>query len=376
MDANQYSLAKTTIQTDKLLNNIDVFKKKMNPDTAFMAVIKADAYSHGAVPLAQVMETAESVDYFGVAQLQEALELRAAAIQTPILIFNAVRPDEVDCAIQNEITMTVFSTELAQKIAERAKALKTKAIVHLKIDTGMARIGVSTFKEAFELYQILDNHYVDIEGIYTHFADATDTSPDSFTKKQFSHFQKILDQFAVYTIDFGLIHVCNSVATINFPAYHLDMVRVGIGLYGFDPRTDAEKPLPLAPIQQLDAVVTHIKDFPADASIGYNRTYYSKKPMQVATIALGYADGIPRALSNKAAFTYNGINLPIVGLICMDQIMLDCSAVPELAVGNTVNYFGDPKEGYTSIVTHAQTADSSEYELLCRIGNRVERVYE
>lgn len=376
MHTTHYSLAKATIQTDKLLNNIQTFKNKMNAETAFMAVVKADAYSHGAVPLAQIMEAAEAVDYFGVAQLQEALELRAAGIQTPILIFNTVRPEEVDLAIQKEITMTVFSKAMAEKISERAKKLQTKALVHLKIDTGMARIGVATFKEAYELYQILDHHNVDIEGIYTHFADANDTSPDSFAHTQFARFQKILDQFMVYNIDFGLTHVCNTAATINFPAYHLDMVRVGLGLYGFNPRADAEKQYDLAPIQQVDAVVTHIKDLPAGASVGYSRTYYAKEPIRVATVAVGYADGIPRVLSNKGTFTYKGMDLPIIGLVCMDQVMLDCSAVPELTVGNTVNYFGDPTEGYTSIVTHAETTESSKYELLCRIGNRVERIYK
>lgn len=376
MNTKQYALAQASIQTKKLLENIHCFKQQTTADTAFMAVIKANAYSHGSVPLAEVMEKAEAVDYFGVAQLQEALELRAANIQTPILIFNAVRPDEVALAIQHEVTMTVFSKEIAERIAQEAKNLKIKALVHLKIDTGMGRIGVSTFAEAYALYQILDNHYVDIEGIYTHFADANDTGPENFTAQQFSRFQKILDQFAVYTIDFALTHVCNTAATINFPAYHLDMVRVGLGLYGFNPTTTAAKQLDLQPIQQLDTIVTHVKDYPAGASIGYSRTYFTEEPIRVATIALGYADGVPRALSNQASFTYEGIELPIVGLICMDQMMLDCSAAPTLTVGDAVNYFGDPKDGYTSIVTHAQTADSSKYELLCRIGNRVERIYE
>lgn len=376
MTIKQYALAKATIQKDKLLHNIQTFKKEMNADTAFMAVIKANAYSHGAISLAQIMEESGLVDYFGVAQLQEAVELRTAGIQTPILVFNAVRADEVAVAIQQDITMTVFSKEIAEKITDQTKKLKTKATVHLKIDSGMGRIGVSTFQEAFELYRILDHHYVDIEGIYTHFAEATDTSLNNFTQTQFARFQKILDRFMVHNIEFGLTHVCNTAATINFPAYHLDMVRVGLGLYGFNPNKDAEKQLPLRPIQQVDAVVTHVKDFPAGASIGYNRTFFSKQPMRIATIALGYADGVPRALSNKAAFTYQGVELPIVGLICMDQIMLDCSAMPDLAVGDAVNYFGDPAAGYISLVSHAETAESSEYELLCRIGNRVERVYE
>lgn len=376
MIPTKYSFVKATNRTDQLLNNIKSFKKHINQETAFMAVVKANAYSHGAIPLAQVMEQAGAVDYFGVAQLQEALQLREEKIETPILLFNAVRFGEIDLAIKNEITLTVFSKEMAEAIALRAKELSIKALVHLKIDSGMARIGISDFKEALAIYRALDSHFVDIEGIYTHFADANHTGPDNFTNEQFSHFQKILDQFAVYNIDFGLTHACNTAATLNFPAYHLDMVRVGIGLYGFNPIEESNQEIELTPIQKLDALVTHVKEFPAGESVGYSRTYFSKTPMRIATVAIGYADGLPKALSNKAHFTYDGIQLPIIGQVCMDQVMLDCSAVPQLAAYDYVNYFGDPKEKQTSVADFAEIAHSSTYELLCRIGNRVERLYE
>lgn len=370
------SLAKATIETDKLINNINELKKQIKNETFFMAVVKADAYGHGAIPLAQVMEEAKVVDYFGVAQLQEALELRETEIKTPILIFNSLRIDEIDLAIQKEITMTVFSKDIAEKIVIRAGKLNKKAIVHLKIDTGMARLGVSSFEEAFELYQLLDSDFVHIEGIYTHFADANQLSPNPFTQKQFARFQDILEQFNIHDIRFELAHSCNTAATLNFPDYHLDMVRVGIGLHGFNPTTGNEKELSLSPIQKLDAMVTHVKDIPAGKNVGYNRTYFSTENMRIATIAIGYADGVALSLSNKASFTYKGTKLPIIGQICMDQIMLDCSVVPDLAVGDYVNYFGDPAENYSSIVDLANAALSTEYEMLCRIGNRVERIYE
>lgn len=377
----EYSLVKAKISIDKLLNNINEIKKGLMKNTSFMAVIKADAYSHGAIRLAKEMEQVGAVDYFGVAQLQEAIELRDVGVKTPILVLSTVRTNEIDLIIKNGITMTVFSKEIAEKITERATTLNKKVRVHLKIDTGMARLGTSTFEEAFELYQILDTPFVEVEGIFTHLADADEPSPNSFSHHQFTHFQNIIHQFIEREIDFKLKHVCNTAGTLNFPDYHLDMVRVGIGLYGFNPTTVSEKmvekqSIPLSPIQNLNTMVTHVKDLPAGKSVGYNRTYYSTETTRVATIAIGYADGVPKILSNQAVFTYQGKKLPIIGQICMDQIMLDCSAVPDLAVGDYVNYFGDPNEGYSSVVDLAKKVGSSEYELLCHIGNRVERLYK
>lgn len=375
MNVTDVSLSKATIQTNHLLKNIETFKALLTDNTKFMAVIKANAYSHGSVPLAHKMEEAGAADYFGVAQLSEALELREAGIKTPILIFNSVRPNEIELAIKNDVTMTVFSSEVALKIVHIAEDLNHLAKVHLKIDSGMARLGVTTFKEALEVHQSLTSENIVIEGIYTHFADAIEESPENFTHQQFTRFKAIVDNFEEQEIFFDLRHSCNTAATINFPEYHLDMVRVGLGLYGLDPTAGSKNKIKLEPIETVSAVVTHIKDFPAGQSVGYGRTFVSENPMRIATVAIGYADGVAKSLSNKGNFTFDGHKLPILGEVCMDQVMLDCSEVGELMIGDMITYFGNPKNDDLLLTEVAKTADASQYDLLCRIGNRVKRVY-
>lgn len=376
MNFSDVSLSKATIQTDYLLKNIDAFKQLLTADTKFMAVIKANAYSHGAVPLARKMEENRAADYFGVAQLSEALKLRADEIKTPILVFNLMRANDMERAIQEEITLTVFSEEVAANVVETAEQLEKKVKVHLKIDSGMARLGVTTFKEALAVYEALDSPFVKVEGIYTHFADAYEETTESFTHEQFARYKDILDQFEQKDVQFDLKHTCNTAATINFPEYHLDMVRVGLGLYGYDPTVGGDREIELTPLETVQTTVTHIKDFPANESVGYNRTYFSKEAMRIATIAIGYADGVAKSLSNKGFFTYKGHKLPIIGSVCMDQIMLDCSEVPALKIGDEVTYFGESTNGDLTAKEVADIVGESEYDLLCRIGNRVERVYE
>ena len=234
MDRKDVSLSTAIIEIMDLLKNIQAFKNLLTTKTKFMAVVKADAYSHGAVPLAREMEERKAADYFGVAQLSEALELRKAGIRMPILVFNAVRPEDISYAIQQNVTLTVFTKELAKDIAATAEELETKVNVHLKIDTGMARLGVTTFEEAYDIYQQLNSDYVHVEGIFTHFAQATDDSMENYTHEQFRRFKKVLDDFDAKGISFELRHSCNTAGTINFPEYHLDMVRVGLGLYIFN----------------------------------------------------------------------------------------------------------------------------------------------
>lgn len=376
MTFKETALSKATIRIQELLSNIEAFKEILTEQTKFMAVIKANAYSHGAVRLAGEMETAYAVDYFGVAQLSEALELRAHGIQTPILIFNSIRENEVEQVIKEKLTMTVFSVEVAEAIVRTAEKLQLEAHVHLKIDSGMARLGVVDFDEAMAVYEALESDYVSVEGIYTHFADAKENTPDNFTHEQFTRFKQILHAFDERGIAFTLRHCCNTAGTINFPDYHLDMVRVGLGLYGQNPTADNQDALNLTPIQTVQTTVTHVKYFPAGESVGYGRTYVSKEPMRIATVAIGYADGVAKSLSNKGFFTYRGHRLPILGEVCMDQLMLDCSNIPNLGVGDRVTYFGDPKDGDLRISEVAEMAHASQYDLLCRIGDRVERVYE
>ena len=375
MDITNVALSKATIQTNHLLNNIQAFKNLLAEDTKLMAVVKADAYSHGAISLSREMEAHRAADYFGVAQLSEALALREAGIETPILIFNAVRPQEIEYAVEQEITMTVFTSELASLIVQHAERLEKEATVHIKIDTGMARLGVTTFEEAYAIYQRLQSDFVSVEGIFTHFADAKEDSPENYTHEQFSRFKHILDQFETKDITFDLRHSCNTAGTINFPDYHLDMVRVGLGLYGLNPSVNNQDKIKLTPIQTVETTVTFVKDFPAGESVGYGRTYVAKEPIRIATVAIGYADGVAKSLSNKGFFTYKGQRVPILGEVCMDQIMLDVSAVLDIQIGDLVSYFGNPADGNIQITEVAKTAIASQYDLLCRMGSRVKRVY-
>lgn len=376
MNLSDLSLSTATISTEKLIANVNAFRGLLEPSTKFMAVIKANAYSHGAVVFAEVMEEAGVADFFGVAQLREAIELREAGIETPILVFNSVRPTEVAFAIENQVTMTVFSKEVAKEVVRIAEELDLEARVHLKVDSGMARLGVTTFDEALSVYHALISPNVVVEGVYTHFAKATDTSTENFTHEQFSHFNAIIDLFGMHDVQFDIRHSCNTAGTLNYPNYHLDMVRVGLGLYGMNPNPNSEIQIDLEPLERVSTTVTHVKDFPAGETVGYDRTYTSDSTMKVATIAIGYADGVAKSLSNKGYFTYKGYKLPILGAVCMDQIMLDSSKVPDLSVGDEVTYFGDPRDGDLLMTEVAATAGDSQYDLLCRIGNRVNRVYQ
>lgn len=375
MNITDVALSTATIQTNDLLNNINAFKNLIAVDTKLMAVVKADAYSHGAIPLAREMEAQSAADYFGVAQLREALELREAGIQMPILIFNACRPIEIVYAIQQNIAMTVFTPQMAEEIVKVAKTLGKTAVVHLKIDSGMARLGVTTYEAAREIYDILLSDAVYIEGIFTHFADAKEDSSDNYTHEQFRRFKHILDLFEADGIKFDLRHCCNTAGTINFPEYHLDMVRIGLGLYGLNPSVSQQEKIKLTPIQTVETTITFIKDFPAGESVGYGRTYTSIEPIRIATVAIGYADGVAKSLANKGYFTYKGQRVPILGEVCMDQIMLDVSEITDIKIGDHVTYFGDPEDGNIQITEVARTVAASQYDLLCRMAPRVKRVY-
>lgn len=376
MNYKEVALSQATIETSALLKNIQAFKNILQPTTKFMAVVKANAYSHGAVKLAGEMEAARAVDFFGVAQLSEALELRENGIETPILIFNIMRDEEIKYALKKNVTLTVFSKEFAYAVVKVAEELDVVAKVHLKVDSGMARLGVTTYEEAAEVYAALQSPNVDVEGIYTHFADAKENQPDNFTHEQFARFKAILDDFATAGAHFEIRHCCNTAGTINFPDYHLDMVRVGLGLYGLNPAANNQEAIQLTPIQTVQTTITHLKDFPAGESVGYGRSYVSKAPMRIATVAIGYADGVAKSLSNKGYFSYQGERLPILGEVCMDQIMLDCTAITDLKIGDQVVYFGKPVDGNMQVTEVAKYANASQYDLLCRISARVQRIYK
>ncbi len=361
--------------------NIQQFKQWIGPETKLLCVLKANAYGHDAVMYATFIQEEGYADYLGVAQLEEAKELRDAHITLPILIFNPAPPKHIAYAIEENITLPIFTKEAAHAVVETAEMLQKIVKVHLKVDSGMNRIGVKSVTDAVEIARILNHSkWVDLEGIFTHFTDADEKPANAFTKEQFAFYMKCVQAIEQDGHTFAIRHCCNTSATLNFPEYHLDMVRVGIGLHGYlpDESMAAYAPFPLHPVMEVAAPITHIKTTPAHQFIGYGCTYQTPKDETIATVALGYADGVERRLSNHFNFTTHQQQFPAVGRVCMDQTMVKLQGDQEnLNVGDFLIYYGDYTTFPTvnNVHTLAAQAGTFHYEFLCHLGQRVKHVW-
>jgi alanine racemase len=370
MEFTHYRDTWVEINLDAIEHNVKQFKAKLDASCRFMAVVKADGYGHGAVGVAQAAIKG-GADYLGVAFLDEALQLRHAGITTPVLILGYTAPHYVEPAIKNDITMTLFSEEVLDSVMEHAEKLNKKAKIHLKVDTGMGRVGVQTKEEALKLAKkALSSPWIVLEGIFTHFADA-DSSDPSYTKQQFANFVEVIDYLRGHEIEIPIKHCCNSAGTMNFPEFHLDMVRVGISLYGLLPSPDvAHQAFHLKQALTFKTKIAAVKRVKRGQAISYGCTYKTEREAIIATIPVGYADGLSRLLSNRGTMTVCGKQVPIVGRVCMDQTMLDVSAISNVQVGDEVTIFGDKQ-----IDEVAKLMGTINYEVVCLIGKRVPRVY-
>lgn len=359
---------KAVINIFNLENNLKVVKSLVGK-RKIMGVVKANAYGHGLVRISKVLE--KEVDYLGVAYIEEAIILRENGVKSPILVLGAVHKQQIDDYILNDIEITGSSLEKIQAISKRAKSLKKKAKVHIKIDTGMGRIGVQWdrvdrfFKKLFES-KILEN--IEIVGIYTHFSSA-DTDK-IFTKKQNERFKKVLRVLSRYKNPQDLlVHAANSSTVANYSGDFLnDMVRVGLLLYGYSDNLKVQKKL--KPVMSFKTVVSYFKVLEKDSAVGYNQTYTTKRKTRVVTLPVGYADGYPIEFSNKAHAFLNNKIYPVVGKICMDQCMVD--------IGNGKAYVGDEVELFgenISLWSLCEGTIKSPYTLLAGISERVPRVY-
>lgn len=374
MNYGSYRYTRAEIDLDKLSYNVNKMKEKLSSHTKFMAVIKADAYGHGAVEIGRHLERLE-VDYLAVAVLDEAMELREAGVTSPILLLSPIEPDTIPVAIKNNIAITVYSKDIASAVHNHAERIQKNVVVHLKIDSGMGRIGARNKEDAFMLCQTLTSDFIHIEGIYTHFAEAENVKDPSYTKKQYKRFMAIVDDLKNHGLNFDITHCCNTAAALTYPEYHLDMIRTGISLFGYHPDETMTKTIDLKPIMKIVTHAAFIKEVEAGESIGYGRSFITQKPSKIATILLGYADGIPRELSNRWHLSMNDDEAPIIGRICMDQLMVDVTNLEGFNKDDELVYIGDPAEGYPSIYTMADMTDSFHYEILCGIGKRIPRVY-
>ncbi len=360
---------------DHLLHNFHEFRR-IAPKSKIMGVVKADAYGHGAVTVARVLAEA-GADYFGVTALDEALELRKSGITLPILVLNHILYRRVPEAIENGITLTVFSEEMAKAVSLAAVKLKKTAAIHIKVDTGMTRIGFNADEAVDAIHRIHELPGIYIEGVFTHYASADETDP-AYTLLQFERYQRVL---AALKIPVPIRHTANSAAAIMFPETQLDMIRPGIALYGCYPSEEVDKRrIDLRPCLSLKSQVVRVNDVPAGVPVSYGRIFTTARPSKIATIPIGYADGYSRILTGKSsgAFWIDGqvYRAPVVGKICMDSCMLDITDTPDggerIKLGDEVVLFG---EGFIPIEEVARELGTVNYEVMCMLSRRVPRFY-
>lgn len=369
------------IHLNRLRNNVYSIRDTLSPGCRMMAMVKADAYGHGAVPVAKVMAD-YGVDWFGVSNLEEAIQLRAAGISQPILIVSYTPPEEAVRLAEYHITQAVVSTEHGVALNEKAVAAGVQLAVHVKVDTGMSRVGIPCYDAASvdaaasAIAAICRLPALQAEGIFTHFASADEQEDDGFTAGQFELFTAVIDNLKRQGISFPLRHCCNSAATLRFPKYHLDMVRPGIILYGLMPSAWMGKAYPdFQPVMELKSTVSMVKSTPPHRPVSYNRTYSTATATRLATVAIGYGDGCSRLMSNRGHMLVAGGTAPVVGRICMDQCMLDVTALPQVKAGDVVTVFGSDGDRVLPADDIAAWMGTINYEVVCLVGRRVPRLY-
>ncbi|PAB58753.1 alanine racemase [Anaeromicrobium sediminis] len=363
------------INLDNLKYNMMQIRNRVSKDIKVGAVIKADGYGHGALEIADTL-LESGADYLMVATLGEALQLREKYDQVPILVLGYTPNECADDVINNNISQTIYNMEQAKYYNEMAEYLEKKAILHIKIDTGMGRLGFKPTPSSVEdILQINSLSHVELEGIYTHFAVADETDK-TFTKEQFNKFVYVIETLEKNNVNIKIKHTSNSAAIIDMDSTHLDMVRAGIILYGLYPSENIQKSLlDVKPILSLKAKVSNVKVIDKGETVGYGRKYQAPDKTKIATIPIGYADGFTRMLSGKANVLINGKLAPVVGRICMDQCMVDVSSIENVKIGDEVVLIGSSGKNYISVDTIAQSLDTINYEVVCMINKRVPRVY-
>ena len=362
------------INMDTLKENIINIRKITNKNAMVMAVVKADAYGHGAVNVANLL-LKNGADRLAVADLDEAMELRDAGISAEILILGASFKEDIENLVRYNITSAVFSYDFAKLLSDEAVKQKRTAKIHIKLDTGMSRIGYvagdNNDSIIDEILKISKLPNIFIEGIFSHFA-TSDEKDSSYTFEQFEEFLKVCDSLKEKGLKIPIRHIANSAAIMSYPETHLDMVRAGIILYGFYPSNDVNKNIiKLKPVMTLKSRITLIKEI-SDRGVSYGKTYIAPKGTKVATVPLGYADGYTRMLNGKAEMVAKDIKVKVIGRICMDQCMIDVTNVHNIKVDDEVIIFGD---GLLTADDLAESLGTINYEIICMVARRVPRKY-
>ena len=356
------------INLKAIKENILAIKNLLASKVKFMAVVKANAYGHGAVAVARAAVEA-GAEYLSVANLKEALELRAAGILAPILILTESPTSVVDEIIEYDLTQTTYSVAEAKALSDEAKKRNKIAKVHVKIDTGMGRGGVLPSEALAFITKIASFDGLMIEGVFTHFALAEEPQ-DTFTTAQFEKFKQVIERLG----HIPLKHAANSAAVLHHSQTQLDMVRVGLMMYGLYPQGNGRGLVSLKPALSFKSRVSYVKKIPAGTPVSYGSTYVTRSETNLVTVPVGYADGYSRRLSNKGQVIIRGQRFPVVGRVTMDLIMVDVGQT-QVAVGDEVVLIGEQNNQMISADEVAKLADTISYEVITGIGKRVARVY-
>jgi len=368
-------------------HNIAELRRITRAESRFMAVVKANGYGHGAVEVAQAALDS-GADRLGVARLHEAVELREAGIGAPILIFGLTPPEGTDTLLDLDLTQAVFTVDAAEELAAKTISKGKRLRVHIKVDTGMGRLGLlagepkareatgSAASHRFgEVSAIAGLPGLEVEGLFTHFATA-DHTDKAYANRQMQRFLELVDLLKQQGLEFPLNHAANSAALIDMPESHLDMVRPGIVTYGLYPSAEVEQSrVELKPVMEWKARIVQLKKVPAGFGVSYGITFETPRPTTLATVAVGYADGLSRALSSRGQMLVGGQRVPIVGRICMDLTLLDVGEVSDVAVGDEVVILGRQGDEMLSADEMAASLDTINYEVVSTVTSRVPRIY-
>lgn len=376
-----YQRIHARVSLDAILENMEHMKANLAPGTRIMAVIKTDGYGHGAVPIAKELELLDYCCGFAVATAEEAFILRKAGIRKPVLVLGYTFPYSYRRMIQEDIRMTVFLPETLSQLSEAARELDTwktgkRARVHIKVDTGMNRIGIRPDEEGLSFVkEALGMREIQVEGIFTHFARADEADKTAARRQlaRFREFTALIEKETGYRIP--VRHCSNSAGIVELPEANMDMVRAGITLYGLWPSGEVKRSISLHPALSLHSRIVYIKEIGEGDEVSYGGIFRASSGMRVATIPAGYGDGYPRGLSARGYVLIHGKRAAILGRICMDQFMVDVTGIPEASMGDEVTLIGRDGDEEITMERLGELSGRFNYELACNLGKRIPRVY-
>lgn len=373
----KYQRVYAEVDLTAILDNMERMHENLQPGTLMIGVIKTDGYGHGAVPIGKELEKLSYVFGYAVATAEEAFSLREAGLKKPILILGYTFPYCYEELIKQDIRPAVFRADALRELDDCARRLGKKASVHIKVDTGMSRVGIRPDEEGRSFLRCLSElPNIEVEGIFTHFARADEQDKRSARKQlaQFTGFVEEAERILDRTIP--VKHCSNSAGILTMPEANLSLVRAGITLYGLSPSAQVPRELlSLRPALSLKSHLVYVKEVEAGTPVSYGGTYVTKQRTRIATIPVGYGDGYPRSLSNRGYVLIRGKRAPIIGRVCMDQFMVDVTAIPEVCEGDEVTLIGTDGEEEITMEQLGELSGRFNYELACDLGHRIPRVY-